>query len=73
MNNQGYFFLPVLFPEDVTVPANSTVSIDMKLRVNMFSTLQLRYAYAVIVVPNKKLMNTPLMYTLSGIPINDGE
>lgn len=71
--NEGYYFLPVVFPEAVTVPANSVVNIDMKLRVNMFSTTSMRYAAAVTVVPNKELLNTPLIYTLSGMPVNDGE
>ena len=66
------FFFPVIFPDNVTVPANSLVNIDMKLRVNLFSNELMSYLPNIFVVPNDNLVNTPLIQALTGKPVNDG-
>lgn len=64
---------PLIFPDDVTIPANSVVNVDMKIRVNLFCLGQMRFVPAIIVVPNIGVASTPLMNMLCGAPINDGE
>lgn len=64
--------MPVLFPDDVTVPAYSIVNIDMKIRVNLFCLSQLRFVSGLNVVPNRDILNTPLIYLLPDMPVNDG-
>lgn len=64
---------PVIFPDTVTVLANSILNIDMKLRVNLFCPLQGRFPAGPIVVPDESIINTPLIYLLPGMPIGDGK
>jgi len=65
--------LAVIFPDNVTVPANSVVNIDMKLRINLFYPNQSRFTCGPTVVPNTDIINTSLIYLLPGMPIDDGD
>lgn len=64
--NDKILSFPLIFPDTVTVPANSLLNIDMKLKVNLFCPCIPSFSRAALISPSAELINTPLVYALPG-------
>jgi len=61
---EDVYYYEIKIPEEIVLPANSVVNIDMKLRICMYCPNTDNRMYGVSVIPTNSIITTPLVHAL---------
>lgn len=57
-------FYNIMFPDDIIIPANTAVNVDMKIRIAVYCPMKSSRVYGLAAIPTTDIINTPLIQAI---------